>query len=190
MEDFVLPLIEHLKYFGIFLGSFVEGPATALAAGFLVKSKLLNFTLAFVVHAVGDFSADMAYFFAGRNGSKRILRWIGRLFRLSEDELFVLKKKVEHHHLKVIFVGKLTHFLGLPNIIALGLSDYSWKKFFVFNFVATLIKSFLLILIGYSVGALWQQQQSYISQVGIVAALVAIVAVFYFYIKRRFAKKA
>lgn len=185
MEQFILQLIEHLKYIGVFLGAFIEGPATALAGGFLVKSQILLFIPTFIAHFIGDFCADMFYFFVGRKGTKRFRLWVEKKSKFSEKEVLGFKNKFDKHKLKIIFVGKLTHFLGLPAIIGIGLSDYSWKKFFVFNLIATIIKSFLLVALGYSVGILWQQQNQLISRIGLIVVIIALSTTLYYLIKRR-----
>jgi membrane protein DedA with SNARE-associated domain len=185
MDSFILHLIESLKYWGVFAGAFIEGPATALAGGFLIKSQFLAFMPALIVHSLGDFSADMFYFLIGRFGDKKIFKWLKRIFHFSDVEVEKMKWKFQRHHLKIIFIGKLTHFLGLPAIIGIGLSNYSWKKFFIFNLIATIIKSTLLISLGYSVGVLWQQQESIISQIGLIVIIIALSLLGYYLIKRR-----
>jgi len=186
MNDFILQLIEHFKYFGVFLGSFIEGPATALAGGFLVKSGFLLFKFTLIVHFIGDFSADMFYFLVGRFGNKRIIKWFEKVSHFSDDDIEKMKRRFEKHHLKIIFLGKLTHFLGLPAIIGIGLSNYSWKKFFIFNLIATIIKSTILVSIGYSVGILWQNQVSIISRIGMIFSVIVFFVLVYYLIKRKY----
>jgi membrane protein DedA with SNARE-associated domain len=185
MNQLLLQLIEHLKYLGVFIGAFVEGPATALAAGFLVKSQFISFTPALIAHFMGDFLADMSYFSVGRMGNKKILSWIENLFHFSDKEVYSVKRHLNKNHLKIIFTGKLTHFLGLPAIIGIGLSDYPWKHFFFFNLVATIIKSIFLVSLGYSVGALWEKQESIISRAGIVIMLIALIVLVYYLVRRK-----
>lgn len=185
MNDFIVQLVEHLKYVGVFVGALIEGPATALAAGLFVKSESLVWIPAVIAHFLGDFSADMFYFATGRLGSKKILKWLEKLFHFSDQDVAATKQRFSRHHLKIIFVGKLTHFLGLPAIIGIGLSDYSWKKFFMFNLIATIIKSTLLLSLGYSVGTLWQRQESLISKIGLATLLIAVLLAIYYLLKKK-----
>ena len=185
MNQFLLQLIEHLKYLGVFLGAFIEGPATALAGGFLVKTNFISFVPTLIAHFMGDFLADMTYFFVGRTGGRKIRLRVEKFLRITDEEAIRVKQHLDGHHLKIIFIGKLTHFLGLPAIIGIGMSDYSWKKFFIFNLIATIIKSVLLVSLGYSVGTLWQQQESVISRTGIIVILIVLIVLLYVLIKRR-----
>ncbi|PIQ79527.1 hypothetical protein COV81_01870 [Candidatus Peregrinibacteria bacterium CG11_big_fil_rev_8_21_14_0_20_41_10] len=185
MNPTIYHLIEQLKYFGVFIGAFIEGPATALAAGLLIKSNFIQLVPAFLVHSLGDFLADMTYFMIGRFGSKKLIHWLEHLFHFSDAEVNNMKAKFNKHHLKIIFTGKLTHFLGLPAIIGIGLSEYSWRKFFIFNLIATVIKSALLVGLGYSFGAIWQQQSSLLSRLGLVIILTTVAIAIYYLMKRR-----
>lgn len=190
MEDFLLHLIEQLKYLGIFIAAFIEGPLAALAGGFLVKSGLLHFTATCLAHGLGDFSADMFYFFVGRSGSKTLMSWVQWVFRFNDEEVLRLKVVFTKHPLKIIFLGKLTHFLGLPAIIGIGLSDYPWEKFFAFNLLATIIKSTLLVWAGYNLGSLWQAQADLLSRVSTLGVTLFILILAYFVIQRNYGEKA
>lgn len=190
MQDFILHLIEQLKYLGIFIAAFIEGPLAALAAGFLVKSGLLHFWLTCLAHGLGDLSADMFYFFVGRSGSKTLMSWVQWIFRFNDEEVLRLKGVFTKHPLKIIFLGKLTHFLGLPAIIGIGLSDYSWKKFLGFNLLATIIKSTLLVWAGCSLGSLWQAQANLFSRLSTLGVTLFILILVYFVIQRNYGKKA
>lgn len=127
----------------------------------------------------------MVYFLLGRFGGKKIIGWLEHIFHFSNREVDTMKQRFHKHHLKIIFTGKLTHFLGLPAIIGIGMSGYSWKKFFIFNLLATFIKSALLLAAGYSAGSLWQKQESFISRLGLVILLLAFLLFAYFLFKRR-----
>ena len=88
MTSFLFSIIDHLKYGGIFLGSLIEGPAVGLIAGLLVKLKIVNLFLAYLMHVLGDFTADCFYYFVGYHGGKKFLpHALGFLkFSLSEAE--------------------------------------------------------------------------------------------------------
>ena len=182
MSTFLFYLANHLKYLGIFLGAFIEGPATGLLAGFLSKAHYLNFVLAFSTHVLGDFLADSAYYFIGySNGGKalpRMVRWL-KLFKFSPDEAERAKQNFLSHPRKIIIVGKLTHVLGLPVLIGAGLVRYPWPKFLLFNFMATLVKSAVLIGIGYYLADRWQKAESIFSYIGLLGVALLVLLPFY-----------
>lgn len=184
MHDTVIQNIEHLKYVGVFAGAFIEGPTAALAGGLLVKSHFLAFIPTVLVHILGDFSADICYFFATRLGSSSAIKWLQSLFRFSDKKVQAMRQGVEQHHLNIIITGKLTHLLGLPAIIGIGLSKYSWKKFFLYDLIATIIKSTALVSIGFGVGALWKQEEAQISFVGISFMLILSLLLYFLQIRK------
>lgn len=184
MNDAFIQNIEHWKYMGIFAGAFVEGPTAALAGGLLVKSHFLAFIPTVLVHILGDFSADMCYFLSARLGSNSIIKWLKFLFRFSDKEVHATMNRIKKHHLNIIITGKLTHLLGLPAIIGIGFSDYSWKKFFLFDLAATIIKSTVLVIIGYSAGFLWKQEGVQVSLAGIGIIITISLLIYFLQIRR------
>ena len=182
MSTFLFYLVNHLQYLGIFLGAFIEGPATGLLAGFLSKTHYLNFILAFSTHVLGDFLADSAYYFIGYSNGEKSLPRIARLlkfFKFSPDEAERAKQNFLRHPRKIIIAGKLTHVLGLPVLIGAGLVRYPWPKFLLFNFLATLIKSAALLSMGYYLADRWQKAESLFSYISLVGAALLVLLPFY-----------
>jgi len=182
MSTLLLYLANHLKYLGIFLGAFIEGPATGLLAGFLSETHYLNFILAFLTHVFGDFLADSAYYFIGYSKGGKSLPRIARLlkfFKFSLAEVEHAKQNFLNHPRKIIIVGKLTHVLGLPVLIGAGLVRYPWPKFLLFNFLATLIKSAALLSIGFYLADRWQRAESIFSYISLVGIALLVLLPFY-----------
>ena len=180
MNETILQLINQSKYISVFLGALLEGPAVALASGVLVKSQVLQFIPTILVHAAGDVTGDLLYFFASRLGGSAILRWLKVLLRFSDSHAYFMKHIVKKYHGHIIFSGKLTHFLGIPAIMSVGFSQYSWKKFVILDTIATLIKSSALVTAGYSLGFLWPEEEYMFSMVA-VSCILLVAIVFYLY---------
>lgn len=179
----IFNIIEHLRYFGVFIGAFFEGPATALIAGFLVKTSYLNFTLAFLVHAIGDFLADIVYFSIGYFSKGKMGR-IKKFFKITDEKSDQMTKLLRTHPNKIIITGKLTHAFGLPVLISMGLHHYSFPKFLFFNLIATLIKSFAILYLGYYLADMWVQAENIFTYVGLFGIILLIIGVIYFLAKK------
>ena len=183
MADALYQFILNLKYPAIFLGAFIEGPTVALIVGVLVKLKVINLGIGFLLHVIGDFSADFMYYGIGLVGGRKFLHKIASFFRFSLEEMEQIKFKVTKHSWKLILIGKITHFLGLPVLIGVGLAHYSWYKFGVINLLATLIKSAILIIIGYFWGHLWRNVDSTLSYLTMIALFIILIQILYFIIR-------
>ncbi len=183
MENFSIFLINQLKYLGLFFGSFLEGPLTGLFSGFLVKRGIFNFWLAYFIHLLGDFSADAIYYFAGFFNSKDVLKKLSKWFKFSFKKESKIGEIFLKHPIKTIFFGKLSHFLGLPVLIGSGLSKYSWQKFLFFNFLATAIKSFFLIGLGWYLAEQWQKAKNIFAYLNLAGTILLIIIVGYFLYK-------
>lgn len=179
---FFIGLIEHFKYVGIFVGAFLEGPITGMITGFLIKLGYLSFVLGYLSHVIGDLAADCVYYYIGYQGQKRLL---GK-FKISEKSLEKaqqIKKIFYKHPCKVIIGGKLTHLFGLPVLVSIGLAKYPWFKFLFFDFVATLIKSAILISIGFYFNHLWQKTNSIVDYLGLIGIFLFIIVAIYLLIR-------
>ncbi len=179
----IFNLIEHLRYLGVFLGAFFEGPATGLIAGFLVKTSYLNFTLAFLTHTIGDFLADIVYFSIGYFSKGKVTK-IRKFFKISDEKSDQMTKLLKTHPNKIIVTGKLTHAFGLPVLISMGLHHYSFPKFLFFNLIATLIKSLAIIYLGYFLADAWTKAESVLTYLGLIGTILLILFAIYFLAKK------
>jgi len=174
-------LIISFKYIAIFIGSFIEGITVGLMVGFLAKTHYINLFWGYSFHVLGDWGADIVYYWLGFFGSKKLLPKIIRAFKYSVDEVESLEASFKKHSIKLILLGKVTHVIGFPIIIAAGLSKFSWYRFMALDFVAELIKAAILISIGYYFGGMWEEVNSILlilSGLGLVALVGQMTFIF------------
>ncbi len=183
MLSLIITLVSHLTYLGIFVGTFIEGPFVGLLAGLLVKVGFLNLFWVYIAHVLGDLSADFFYYFIGYRGQKKFFR----LFSIFKERL-VEAEKIKHffylYPRKIIVLGKLTHALGLPILLGVGISRYPWPKFLIFDFLATIIKSAVLIGLGYYLAEFWIKLNNVISFLGWFGILFTVIIFTYIIFKR------
>ena len=175
------------KYVAIFIGSFIEGPTVGLIVGFLVRVHFINLYLGYLAHVSGDWLADMMYYTIGYFGGTAIIPKMARILKFSVKEVEDIEQSFKTHSKKLIIVGKITHVIGFPILIAAGVTRYDWRKFLVLDLVATLIKGAILVFIGFYFGGLWEKVNNVILVAGgigllIIAAQVSIILI------RRFIK--
>ncbi len=183
MENFLILTINQLKYFGIFLGAFIEGPLTGILVGSLIRKGVFFFFGGYLLHLIGDFSADAIYYFAGYFNSQRLLKKFTKWFKVSFQDIEKARGNFLKHPDSAVVIGKLTHFLGLPVLIAAGLARYSWKKFLVLNFLATAIKSAILIGLGWYLMDQWQKAENIFAYLNLAGTIILLLVGSYFVLK-------
>ena len=112
------------------------------------------------------------------NQYKKSLRYL-------EKENYQTIKKIFHQHpQKIIILGKLTHIIGLPILLGVGMSRYDWRKFLLLDFLATIVKSAILISVGYYLAESWTRANDFISYLSWFGLLFLLIIIICFVIKK------
>jgi len=127
----------------------IEGPIVATLAGFLVGQGNLHFTIVYVMLVLGDLVADAGYYAIGLFGREKFLEKYKKYTHIGVKEAEKLEVLFHHHTGKTIILAKLTHVLGVPFLVAAGLARTKFIPFLTYNTIATLIKTFAFMLLGY-----------------------------------------
>lgn len=189
MGQFLFNSVVHLKYVAIFLGTFIEGPIVGLFVGLLSKIDQIDIVWGYLAHVFGDLSADMVYFSLGYFGGKKLLPKIAKWLHFDAHESEAAKTMLLRHSYKIIIFGKISHVFGFPILIGVGLARFSPLEFLFLDFIATLIKSALLVALGYFFGYLWKSAEHILMVISIVATIFLLGFILY-YVIRRYEKKA
>ena len=150
--DQVVGLLSNNAYLVLLPLSIVEGPVVTLASGFLISIGRLNPLVAFGIVVAGDLVGDAILYSLGRWGSERVMsawRKDGR----AATRVRQLKDQILSEADRMLIVGKLTHAIGAPVLLAAGIIRMPVARFMTISFGATLLKSFALLVAGYWIGA-------------------------------------
>jgi membrane-associated protein len=177
-------LIE-LKYLAVFLGTFVEGPTVGLLAGVFAKIGYFSLVTVYLVHVLADLSADFFFYAIGYFGGNKALPKVAKFLRFSVKDTEDAEKTFNSNGKKIILIGKITHVVGFPILLAAGITRYPFLKFAVFDLIATLIKSAILIGLGYYFGDFWVKIHNVFLDAGMAGIIIILVPILYFIIKRR-----
>jgi membrane-associated protein len=171
-------------YLVLFPVMVVEGPIITVIAGFLVSVGHLNGLAAYVVLVVGDVTGDSIYYAIGRWSKGPLLgRW-GRFWGLTEWRLRQLETYFCRHKAKTLLIGKWSHAIGAPVLAAAGLARVPYGQFLAINFLATLPKTLLLLLIGFYFGRSYTKISTYLDYTAIgMIALASLLVVLYVVMK-------
>jgi membrane-associated protein len=180
----VAQLIFSYKYLVLFPVMVVEGPIITVIAGFLVSLGHLNGLATYVVLVAGDVTGDSIYYVIGRWSKGPFLgRW-GRFLGITERRLRQLEKYFYRHKTKTLLIGKWSHAIGAPVLAAAGLARVPYEQFLAINFLATLPKTLLLLLIGFYFGRSYKRIAAYLDYTAIVMIALASLLVVLFVVMK------
>ena len=181
MFDFLI----ELRYVAIFIGTFIEGPTVGLLAGVFAKLGYLSLITAYIVHVIADLSADFFFYSVGYFGGRRALPKVAKFLRFSVEETNKAERIFHQNGKKFIVIGKITHVVGFPILIAAGLARYPFFRFAIFDLIATIIKSAGLLALGYFFGNFWEKINNVFLDVTLAGVFIIILPCIYFVIRRR-----
>jgi len=180
----VINWLKEFNYLALFPLSVIEGPIVTVIAGFFASLNYINFYLAYAVVVAGDLAGDILHYWAGRYGGRGFIKRFGKYFGLGQNHLDSLENQFAVRGDKLLFIGKMTHGIGGAFLIAAGLVKMPFTKFFFSNMLATLLKSLILLLIGFYFGQAFTSINNYLQKIALIstgaAFLLALVYFFYF----------
>lgn len=149
----IFALLYTYSYLILFPLVVVEGPIVTIITGFLASLGFLNPYIAYWVIVAGDLGGDVLYYCAGRWWLRGVFNRIIAFFNVSINRVERTEGELKHHKGKVLFFGKLSHVIGVFILFIAGHAEVPFWDFLWFNFLATMPKSLILLLVGYYFGS-------------------------------------
>lgn len=136
-------------YLITFVWTALEGETFVIFAALAAKMGFLNIVGLFTAAWLGSFFGDQVFFWLGRVYGKRILERFPKIKPKTDRVLKAIEKY------DVIYIMSYRFMYGIRNIsgVAIGLSQLSWKRFAVLNFIAAFIWAFAFCFVGYQFGS-------------------------------------
>ncbi|MFH0915624.1 MAG: DedA family protein [bacterium] len=185
----LVALLAAYTYAVLFPLTMVEGPIVTILAGYLAFLGYVNLFLVYAVVVAGDLTSDLLWYAAGRWGRRRYTGKWGRYIGITPERLLRIEKHFERHSGKTLVLGKLTQAVGALILVGAGAARVRPRRFIVFNLLATLPKSLLLLLFGYYFGKAYSQAGSLLNYVALGTLVLALLAAVTYLIPRRFARQ-
>jgi membrane-associated protein len=187
-QQIILLLTAH-KYLFLFPVVVVEGPIITVIAGFLSSLGLLNIFIAYAVVVGGDIVGDIIYYALGYYGGQRFVKRWGRFLGITLERVERLEKHFEKHSGKTLIIGKLSHGIGGVVLVAAGIARMPLRKLVLYDFIPTLPKSLILLLIGYYSGESYVKISSYLDYTAIGTVVAAVIFIVIYFMMRKVSKK-
>jgi len=175
------------KYLALFPLAVAEGPIVTVIAGFFVSLGQLNLWLAYFVIVAGDLIGDAIHYFIGRWGGEKFINKWGHYFGINENQVASLEKQFDKRGEKLLFIGKMSHGIGGAFLVAAGIIKMPFGKFIFSNMLATLLKSLILLLIGYYFGQALSTINTYLERIALISIGLGFFAflIYFFYFRKK-----
>lgn len=185
----VIPILIAYKYFLLFPLTVIEGPIITIIAGFLASHGYFSVFIVYVIVVIGDLAGDFIYYLIGRySRTKFIQRW-GHYIGITPARVESLDSHFVKHAGKTLIAGKLSHGVGAMILVAAGAAKLPISKFLWFNFIATLPKSLVLLLIGFYFGKAYAEWNRYLGYTAIFMTLIAVLFVVIYFIMKKVSER-
>ena len=143
-----------------------------MIAGFLTSLGYFDFILILIVVIVADFLADVMYYLIGRWGGRKVLKKVEKWTKFKDKQVERLESAFKNHAGKTLVIGKFTNFIGAAILMIAGIARVPFYKFVFYNLSITILKSFLLLCIGYFFGEAYENINSIFGYIAFATILV------------------
>jgi len=171
-HQFLGDLIKAYGYYGLFIGTCLEGETIMVLGGIAAREGMLRLPWVVLLGFLGSLTGDQTIFFIARWKGKALLArhpsWHPRVDKIS--------RLLDRHGTWFIFTFRF--YYGLRNItpIAIGVSSVSTFKFVLLNVTGAIAWAITLGSMGYLFGAMFEKVLSNLKIVMLVVAGVAALA--------------
>jgi membrane protein DedA with SNARE-associated domain len=148
IQQLLRDYLEIHGYWVLFIGTFLEGEAILIMAGFLAFQGYLHVGGVIVTAFAGSFLGDQFYFYLGRIQGTSLLQrfhFIARRFRAS-------LRLIEKYGAFVAFISRFTYGFRIVLPIILGITSLSPRTFLLINLCSACVWATLFSLAGYLFG--------------------------------------
>ncbi len=141
-------LLEQFGYVAVFFGTFLEGEAILVAAGFFASRGSLHFVPVAVVAFFGAFFGHLFWFWLGRAHGVRLLDRFPRMKRHFGKGIRVF----ERYGASAIIITQWLYGLRITCAVIIGMSRISVWKFILYEAVSCAAWSVVITALGYYFG--------------------------------------
>lgn len=172
-------LIRDWGYIILFLYSFGGGFLALVVAGILAFSGELNIVTVILVAGVANFIGDQFLFTLARKNKSQAKAMMQKHRRKIAMSHLLMRK----YGSWVIFLQKYIYGIKTLIPLAMGLTKYDYKKFMIFNVLATIVWSILIGTASYMMGDLVYTYIEEFKSYGLALVAIILFGVFLLYRK-------
>ena len=141
-------LLEQFGYFAVFVGVFLEGEGSLIAAGFFASRGFLSLPLVTVVAFAGAYGGNVFWFWLGRAHGVRLLDRFPRMKRHFGKGIRVF----ERYGAAAILVTQWIYGLRITCAVIIGMSKIGLVKFLVYEALSCALWAVVITFAGFYFG--------------------------------------
>lgn len=178
-----VPHLGPASYLALAIMVGLEGPFATLAGGALAGSGRMLPQVVVLVAIAANLTADVFWYALGYTGKLEWLLPYARWCGMRPQHISQLQAGMYLHAHRVLPLAKFGAGLAIPALIATGLARAPWQRWLPTLAVAEVLRSSLLVFVGYTAAnALSQTSQGI--QLVMAAVTVALLAAFVIWFRR------
>lgn len=164
-EFFSLELIQEIArqygYWAVFIGIALEntgipipGETITLAGGFLAGSDDLSYWLVLASAISGAVLGDNFGYWIGKFGGWYFILKVGKLFRISEEQLGEVKTQFSDNAPRAVFFGRFVAILRIFAGPLAGIAQMPYQQFFLCNLGGATLWATVTVSVSFFLGRL------------------------------------
>lgn len=167
-------LLERFGYLAVFVGTFLEGEAILIMAGFVAERGYLNIYTVTAVAFAGAYVGHIFWFWLGRAHGVKILD------RFPKMKLHFGKgiRMFERYGPAAIVITQWLYGLRITCAVIIGISRISILKFLIYEAISCLVWAIIIAWAGYYFGAAVERvlgRAEHVEKYGL--ALIVVIAI-------------
>ncbi len=189
--NYIVSTVSALGYFGIFIMMFLESSffpfpseVVMIPAGYLAYKGEMNIFIAIFSGVAGSLAGALFNYFLAIKYGRAFLVKYGRYFFISEDTILKVEDFFKEHGHISTFSGRLIPAVRQYISFPAGLAKMNLFTFCIYTTLGAAIWVVILTYLGYFIGGNEELIKEYLRYI-IIAILICLVALAYFYIKKR-----
>lgn len=171
----ILAFFQKYGYPFMFIGSFIEGVNVMILGGFFAARGYFSFPIVWLMMFLGDILGDITWYYIGYFGGKKIVDKFGHFLGIKRHYAKV-KGFLERRGGKVIVFIKFTAGLCLAMLITAGTVRMEFKKFMKYDIIGSIGWVTFACGLGYFVGESYDLLSQYLHRMGVVLAVLTVLA--------------
>jgi len=176
-------LLERFGYLAVFVGSFLEGEAILIIAGFFAERGHMDIFIVGLVGFLGAYLGHLFWFWLGRVHGVKLLDRFPKLKKHFGSGI----RMFERYGAAAIIVTQWLYGLRITCAVIVGISNISVVKFLIYEAISCAIWAVVIAAAGYYFGAAVQTllgRYEHAEKWGLVILIVIGVAVWLYHRKK------
>ena len=192
LDGFILNLINHYGYLGMFLGMVLEAviiiiPSELILAtgGILASQNIFSFWGAFLTGLIGSVFCAIVIYLMGYLGGEPFIKKYGKYFFMKEKEIEKSDSWFHKYGLKAALIGRNFPIIRTLISLPIGIMRLSFTKFIIYTTIGSIPWTLLFVWLGYQLGNHWILVNTYIDYLKIPIRIILVYLLFSFIYKNK-----